>query len=80
MLESSTSLESLRVRWSMLQENNGSILKNLRPRYISSGDTQSYQLVAGPIVTADEAKRVCALLRVRKVSCSLMNSFSGEPL
>jgi hypothetical protein len=64
----------------MLQESHGSVLKNLEAHYLASEDPQSYQLVAGPVTSSDEAKRLCALLRVRKVSCTVATSFSGEPL
>jgi hypothetical protein len=82
VLESAPSLDALRLRWSVLHERHQSALKDLEPRYLTVGtrEAPSYQLVAGPILSPDEAKRICALLRAKKVSCSVGPGFTGEAL
>jgi SPOR domain len=81
-LGSGPSLEALQLNWSLLSEQHHSVLKDLEPRYQAvggAGDGVTYQLMAGPIATAGEAKRVCALLRAKKVACGV-GPFGGEAL
>ena len=80
-LGSGSSLDALQLNWSLLSEQHHSVLQNLEPRYdtVGAGDALRYQLIAGPIATAAEAKRVCALLRAKKVACGV-GPFVGEAL
>ena len=80
-LGSGASLEALQLNWSLLSEQHHSVLRNLKPRYdtVGTGDTLRYELVAGPIATAGEAKRVCALLRAKNVPCGV-GPLVGEAL
>jgi hypothetical protein len=81
-LGSGASLDALQLNWSLLSEQHHSVLKDLEPRYQAvsgAGDGVTYQLMAGPIATAAEAKRVCALLRAKKVACGV-GPFGGEAL
>jgi hypothetical protein len=80
-LGAGSSLDALQLSWSLLSEQHHSVLQNLEPRYdtIGAGDALRYQLIAGPIATAAEAKRVCALLRAKKVACGV-GPFVGEAL
>lgn len=81
-LDSGPSLDSLRLRWSVLYERHASTLKDLDARYTVGGspESPSYQLLAGPFSSTEEAKRVCALLRAKKVPCSVAGAFTGNAL
>ena len=73
------SLDALRLNWSLLAERHSSQLKNLEARYLSAGEGQPYQLLAGPITSQDEAKRVCAQLQAKRVACRV-TGFGGNAL
>ncbi len=78
-IASGPSLEALRLNWSLLADRHASQLKNLEARYTSAGEGQPYQLLAGPISSADEAKRVCAQLQAKRVTCRV-TGFGGNAL
>ena len=78
-IASGPSLDALRLNWSMLAERHAPQLKNLEARYTSAGEGQPYQLVAGPVSSADEAKRVCAQLQAKRVACRV-TGFGGNAL
>lgn len=78
-LSSGPSLDALRLNWSLLAERHGGSLRNLEPRYTNGGEGQPYQLVAGPINSPEQAARVCADLRAKKVSCRV-TGFTGNAL
>ncbi len=82
LLDSGPSLDALRLRWSVLHDRHQSALRDLEARYLVSGTVEqpSYQLVAGPISSAEEATRICALLRARRASCSVGGPFVGQTL
>lgn len=74
------SLDALRLSWSLLNERHSTVLKSYTPRYAApAGDTQAYQLMAGPIASTQEAQRVCEQLKARRVACTVA-SFGGEGL
>ena len=81
VLDAGPSLDILRLRWTVLSERHPSALNGLQPRYLVGGTRErpSYQLVAGP-VSPDEGGRICALLRVRQVPCSVGPNFNGPSL
>ena len=80
-LGSGSSLDALQLSWSLLSDQHHSVLQNLEPRYQTAGSGQAltYKLIAGPIATVAEAKRACALLRAKKVTCGV-GPFGGEAL
>lgn len=78
-LASGPSVDALRLNWSLLAERHGASLKNLEPRYTNGGEGLPYQLVAGPIASPEEATRVCAELKARKVACRV-TGFGGNAL
>jgi hypothetical protein len=79
-LASAPSLEGLRVNWRSLLERHGAVLKPLSAHYLPpSAGEDTYQLIAGPVATADQAKNICATLRARDVACSLI-VFGGEAM
>ncbi len=81
-LDAGPSLEALRLRWSVLHDRHQSALRDLEPRYLAGGSpaAPSYELIAGPITSLEEASRICALLRARAVVCSVGGPFAGEAL
>ncbi len=81
-LDAGPSLDALRLRWSVLHDRHASALRDLQPRYLISGTaaSPSYQLMAGPISSAEEASRICALLRAKRVACSVGGPFVGQAL
>jgi hypothetical protein len=79
-LASAPSLEGLRLNWRSLLERHGAVLKPLSAHYLPpSAGEDAYQLIAGPVATADQAKNICATLRARDVACSLI-VFGGEAM
>jgi hypothetical protein len=80
-LGSASSLDALHHNWSLLSEQHQSVLQNLEPRYdaVGAGAALRYELIAGPFAGPAEARRVCALLRVKKVACGV-GPFVGEAL
>ncbi len=78
-IASGPSLEALRLNWSLLADRHAPQLKNLEARYTSVGEGQPYQLIAGPISSTDDAKRVCAQLQAKRVACRV-TGFGGNAL
>ena len=80
-LDAGPSIDALRLRWSMLHNRHPSALRELEPRYLIAGTaaSPSYQLTAGPVSSPDEASRICALLRAKRVPCSVGGPFIGQP-
>lgn len=80
-LASGPSLDALRLSWVLLTERHGASLKGLQPRYVTGNETggKAYDLIAGPIASAEDAERVCAALRAKKVACAV-SPFSGNAL
>lgn len=81
-LDAGPSLDALRLRWSVLNERYRGTLGALEPRYLESGSAAapSYELLAGPIASLEEASRICAELQDRSVPCSVGGQFAGEAL
>lgn len=82
-IASSTSLDALRLSWSLLADSHAQQLRNLEPRYVSrvadgNGDP-SFELVAGPVRTPAEASRICKALAARGVACQV-GTFGGAAL
>lgn len=80
-LANSTSVDALRLTWGLITERHGDALKSLQPRYTSGGSAAapSYDLLAGPVKNAAEAKRLCRALAAKGVACSV-GSFDGNAL
>jgi hypothetical protein len=79
-LATAPSLEGLRLNWRSLLERHGTVLKPLSAHYLPpSANEDTYQLIAGPVATADQAKNICTALRARDVACSLI-VFGGEAM
>lgn len=81
-IANSTSVDALRLTWGLLNERHGDTLKRLHPRYISGGGSAGaprYDLIAGPLKNAAEARRMCKVLASKGISCSVGN-FEGNAL
>jgi hypothetical protein len=72
------SLDSLRLSWSLLSDRHADVLKSLEARYTGS-DQSAYELVAGPVKSASDAKRICATLQAKSVPCKPVD-YDGNPL
>lgn len=74
------SVDDLRMSWTTLTEQNDS-LRSLQPRYTSkaAGAGNGFDLVAGPIKTAAQAKRICRALQARGLACEV-TGFDGNAL
>lgn len=81
-LDAGPSIDALRLKWSMLHHRHSSVLGDLEPRFLIAGTagSPSFQLMAGPISSAEEASRLCALLRAKRVACSVGGPFVGQSL
>ncbi|HYD15935.1 MAG TPA: hypothetical protein VEA77_06005 [Hyphomicrobium sp.] len=75
------SVDSLRLSWTLLNERHGESFRALQPRYTmdTTGPDQSYDLVVGPLASADEAKRLCQELAMKATPCTV-SRFTGDAL
>lgn len=75
------SVDSLRLSWNALADRHGDSLRRLQPRYVTGIDATglTYDLIAGPFNTANEASQVCARLHANGARCSL-GEFTGNAL
>ncbi len=75
-----TSVDALRLSWSLLADRHTD-LKNLQPRYTTGGkpDGEMFDLIAGPIKSQAEARKVCKSLQAKGVGCKIGN-FEGNAL
>lgn len=75
------SIDSLRLSWIALADRHGDTLNNLQPRYVTGIDATglTYDLIAGPFNTANEASQVCARLHASGARCAL-GEYNGNAL
>lgn len=76
------SIDALRQSWVALTQRHPMELKSLQPRYVTAGrnvDGQTYDLIAGPVKSTAEAKRICKALNAQLVPCKIGN-YSGNAL
>lgn len=77
------SLDALRLSWSLLSDRHSAQLKNLDARYaarVPEGDGDpTFDLIAGPIKTPAEARRICKALAAKNIPCQV-GSFNGPSL
>lgn len=76
------SVDSLRLSWNLLSETHADSLKNLEPRYNMSVDSSGlvYNLMAGPVNSEAEAKKMCKALAAKAVPCKIVGEFGGAAL
>lgn len=80
-ISSGTSVDSLKLSWSLLADRHADALKNLQARYVESGDpaAPSFDLIAGPIKSKADAARVCKSLAAKNIPCKV-GDFVGDAL
>ena len=80
-LSSAASVDALRLSWSLLADRHGPVLKNLQPRYVAGGDAQnpSFDLIAGPIKSNAQAKKLCKTLTDSSTPCKV-GDYGGDAL
>lgn len=81
-LGSGESIDGLRLNWSLLSDRHEAALKNLQPRYVTgvNADGITYDLVAGPVKSAADAKKLCKDLAAKAVPCKVVDDFKGDAL
>lgn len=79
-LGSGTSVDALRLSWSLLAERHGDTLRSLEPRYTEGrSDSTPYELVAGPVKNAADGRRICATMKKRGIACEV-GAYTGNAL
>lgn len=81
-IASGSSVDSLRLSWNLLSETHADKLKSLEPRYSLSvdGGAVVYNLMAGPVTSEAEAKKMCKALAQKAIPCKVLGEFGGAPL
>ena len=77
-LSKAKTLESLRAKWSKLDERHSRLFKGLKVHRVENGASE-WRLVAGPFTNAADAARLCARLRAVQTRCA-QTTFGGEAL
>jgi hypothetical protein len=80
-IASGPSVESLRLMWGLLSDNHPDPLKGMQTRYVKTANKAApgFDLVAGPIKSQAEARKLCKDLESRGVPCRVA-AFAGEAL
>jgi hypothetical protein len=81
-LSSGATLDAIRLSWSLLAEQHPDALRNLKPRFTATGseDTgKTFDLMAGPVRSAADAKKICKSLAARGTDCRVAE-YAGEGL
>ncbi len=81
-IASGASIDSLRLSWNLLSETHADKLKSLEPRYSLSVDNGAvvYNLMAGPVKSEAEARKMCKALAAKAVPCRIVGEFGGAAL
>lgn len=82
-ISNGTSLDALRLSWSLLADRHAAQLKNMEARYVTRAPVAdgepSFELVAGPVKSPAEAKRICKALAAKNIPCQI-GTFEGAGL
>jgi len=80
-LATGPSVVSLQLNWSVLADRNKDTLGHLQPRYTTRGkpSKRTYNLVAGPLGSTQQAEIICKVLGQRGHSCKI-GTFRGSVL
>jgi len=75
------SIASLQLNWSVLADRNNDALGHLQPRYTTRGKNskKTYDLVAGPLGSAQQAEIICKVLSERGHACKV-GAYRGSVL
>ena len=72
-------VEEVEKRWKEITIKHGALLAKLEPRMVSSDNSNTYTLIAGPFKNAAASAFMCARLGLAGLECS-GTVFSGDPL
>ena len=78
-LSSGATVEAIQLTWSLLSDQYPDALRKLEPRYTTSGTPeagQTFDLIAGPLRSAADARKVCKALAARGTDCRVAE-FAG---
>ena len=80
-ISSGSSIDSLKLSWSLLADRHADALKNLQARYVETGDpaAPNFDLIAGPNKSKSESARVCKALAAKNIPCKV-GDFAGDAL
>lgn len=80
-ISSGPSVDALRLSWSLLAERHADTLKDLTPRYQegAANPDAPYELLAGPVTSSADARRICKTLQKRGIPCEI-GAFAGNAL
>ena len=74
-LATGPSIDSLRLKWSLMLDRAGTTLSTLEPRFVPSTQPgalgPSYDLIAGPLQSLSDAQRICNAAAVRSSVCEI---------
>ncbi len=75
------SVDGLRVTWGALSQIHPEELGNLKARYadIGTASNPNFGLIAGPVKSKVEAKKICKALAAQNISCKV-SDYKGEEL
>lgn len=79
-LASGASIDDIRYNWSILSTQHADALAKLSPRFTATGTEaagQTFDLIAGPVKSAADAKKICKTLATRGMDCKVA-SYEGE--
>lgn len=79
LVASGPSLDSIKLSWTVLNQNHAAVFGSLEPRIVPAADGSAFQLVAGPFASDAEAQKACATLKARGVGCRPAE-YTGAPL
>jgi hypothetical protein len=73
LLGSAPSVDAVKLNWSILNDRHGDAVRNLHPRYVAQGKgaERTYALLAGPVVSPEQAKTLCKLMVDRGFACEV---------
>jgi hypothetical protein len=80
-LATDPSVDSLRITWSALAQTHADQLGTLTARYADLGNATNpnFGLIAGPVKSKAEAKKLCKELSAQSVTCKI-SEFKGQEL
>lgn len=79
-LASGASVDDIRYNWSILSAQHADALSKLTPRFTSTGTQaagKTFDLIAGPVKTAADAKKICKTLATRGMDCKV-SPYEGD--
>ena len=73
ILARATTIDTLRLNWSILTDRHADAVRNLHPRYVVNGKAsdRTYGLVVGPMASTAEAKSLCKVMADRGLPCEV---------